>query len=364
MVRQSLSRAGSLLFNRKLASRLHKEAFSANPQAREVLKQGIVDEHLRQIFADGGYALGRTPRIDATNPRRWRLVDGRTAYLIKDLGDRLVVIRETSPIVCQLIEFLMFKAKARYYRSRWRTEQMRLQCGWTLRKRLRERPPKLLVNIGAGSWYVPDWKILEYRGPWYSFYLPGFIDYHHDLTSSRPFPFANDSVHLFYCEHVIEHLKDEWCEHLFREAFRSLKPGGGFRVVMPDADLIYEALLKRDIGFFRTWMERDNSSLEEAFCTLVAQSRSFEKEKINLKLSTLSMHEFLDWCKEGLVYDWARAGEHINWFNFEKLSQMLRTVGFCNVRRSEPQQSHFEEARGPKFDTRPWYSLHVDCAKV
>lgn len=351
-------RLGSLV-----GSLLHREAFSTEPSAKVPLKREIVDERLRAVFADARCVLGAAPWIETSNPRRWRLIDAEKGYLIKDRGDRLVVIRERLPAVCRAIEYMAFKAKPRYYNFRWRTRQMAHQCGWTIKKRWREKPRKLLVNVGAGNWYVPDWKILEYRGPWYNFYAPGFIDYGHDLTSNDPFPFADASVHLFYCEHVVEHLKDKWCAHLFREAFRSLERGGGFRVVMPDADLIYRSLVKRDAEFFKSWMERDNSSIEEAFCTLVAQSRHLDKKEIDRRLAAMPKHEFLDWCKEGLEYDWKRAGEHVNWFDFEKLSKMLEAAGFCDVRRNEGQQSRFEEARGPKFDTRPWYSLHVDCVK-
>ena len=347
----------------QVATLLHEESFSAKPSAKEALKHGVIDEGLRTIFAQGHCVLGAKPRIETIDPRRWKLADGKQEYLIRDLGDHLAVIREKHPAVGRFLEFLAFQAKPRYDNLRWRARQRCLQCSWTVKKRLREKPKKLMVNIGSGSWYVPDWKILEYRGPWYSFYAPGFIDYGHDLTSKNPFPFADNSVHLFYCEHVVEHLKDEWCEHLFREVFRSLEPGGGFRVIMPDTGLIYDRLRERDAAFFKSWMDRDNSSIEEAFCTLVAQSRPLEKADIEWRLVSMTKHEFLDWCKQGLEYDWRRAGEHINWFDFEKLSGMLQAAGFSNVRRSKPQESQFQEARGPKFDTRPSYSLHVDCVK-
>ncbi len=347
----------------QVAALLHEESFVAEPWAKDALKRGIIDERLRTVFAQGKCALGANPRIETIDPRRWKLANGKTEYLVKDLGDRLVVIREKLPNLCRAIEFLEFKAKPRYYNLRWRAHQMCLQASWTFNKRWRESPRKLLINIGAGSWYAPDWRILEWQGPWYNFYAPGFIDYEHDLTSKAPFPFADSSVHLFYSEHVIEHLKDDWCENLFRETFRSLAPNGGLRVVMPDADLIYDRLRNRDTAFFKSWMDRDNSTIEEAFCTLVAQSRHLDKADIDWRLSTMTKHEFLDWCKEGLEYDPRRAGEHINWFDFEKLSRMLQAAGFSNVRRSKPQESQFQEARGPKFDTRPSYSLHVDCIK-
>jgi predicted SAM-dependent methyltransferase len=352
-----------MLLRNTVASLLHVGSFTAEPSARAELKREFVGENLRLAFAKSNNNLGRDARIETINPRRWKLADRESVYLIKDHGDELAVVREVSPFVCGVIEFFTFKAKPKFDATRWRARQMSLQCRWTAQKRWREQPQKLLVNIGSGSWYVPNWKIMECRGSYYKFHAPGFIDYNHDLTGNAPFPLADGSVHLFYCEHVVEHLKDEWCENLFREAFRTLEPGGGFRIVMPDADLIYERFIKRDSEFFKSWMERDNSTLEEAFCTLVAQSRHLDKAEIDDRLASMGRDEFLDWCKRGLDYDWKKAGEHINWFSFEKLSRMLHTAGFCDVRRTDAQESRFLEARGPKFDTRAWYSLHVDCGK-
>jgi len=347
-----------------VASLLHTGWFSAERSAVAGLKRNSVHESLRTAFATANCPLESNPSIEMIHPRRWKLADGNRGYLIKDVGDQLVITQEVSPSVCRIIEFFAFKTKQWLDTSKWRLRQMSLQSRWVAEKHLGERSSTLMVNIGAGSWHVPKWKIMDYRGPWYNYYLPGFIDYNHDLTSSAPFSFADRSVHLFYCEHVIEHLNDRCCEHLFREAFRSLEPGGGFRVVMPDAGLIYDRLREQDAKFFKSWMDRDNSSLEEAFCTLVAQSRYLEKAEIDCRLATMKEDEFLDWCKDGLEYDRTRAGEHINWFNFKKLSRMLKEAGFHVVRESKPQESLFSEARGPEFDTRPWYSLHVDCVKA
>jgi predicted SAM-dependent methyltransferase len=345
------------------ASLLHVGSFSVEPSARAELKREFVGAKLLSAFADANFNLSKHATIVTIHPRRWKLADGKNVYLVKDHGNQLVVSREASPAVCGVIEYFAFKAKPKYHLTRWRARQMCLQLDWTIRKRWRERPQDLLVNIGSGSWYVPNWKIMEYRGPWYKHYAPGFIDYNHDLTSNAPLPLADSAVRLFYCEHVIEHLSDEWCEHLFREAYRTLEPGGGFRIVVPDADLIYERLLMRDSDFFKSWMDRDNSTIEEAFCTLVAQSRYLERAEMDRRLATMPRNEFLDWCKQGLEYDWKRAGEHINWFTFEKFTRMLKAAGFCDVRRTNAQESRFPEVRGAKFDTRPWYSLHVDCLK-
>jgi hypothetical protein len=53
---------------------------------------------------------------------------------------------------------------------------------------------------------------------------------------------------------------------------------------------------------------------------------------------------------------------HMNWFNYEKLAEMLGKAGFETVYRSAPQRSMFLEMIGPKFDRRP-DSLIVEATK-
>jgi predicted SAM-dependent methyltransferase len=347
----------------RLKALLHQELFYLEPSHKQALRYAAADDQFHQSFIQNGRSLGRDLIFQTVSARKWKITDQKTVYLVKDIGDSLVVIQEKHPLTCRVLECVLYEAKAKFYLSRWRLRQWRLQKAWALKKRWIDKPRKLLVNIGAGAWYVPNWKVLEYQGQWYR-YAQSFIDFQHDLTSNRPFPLSDGSVHVFYSEHVLEHLRDEWCEHILREANRCLKTGGGFRIVVPDADLIYDRLLKGDGAFFKSWMDRDNISLAEAFRTLVGHARSpLDEEDFARRLYTLSKEEFLDWCKEGLEYDLKRTGEHINWFNYEKLSRLLGQAGFGHVRRSEAQQSQFPEARGRGFDTRAWYSLHVECVK-
>jgi SAM-dependent methyltransferase len=342
---------------------LHRELFSLDPPSKQKLKYSLADADLRQAFTQHGHSLGPCPKIRAKTAYKWKLVDGKNSYLVKDRGDHLDVIQETHPLTCSVLEFVLHDGKPKLNLLNWRIKHMRQQREMARKKR-QDHPNKLLVNLGAGIWYAPDWKVLEYEGEWYGWYVSSFIDYAHDLTSNKPFPFADNSVRLFYSEHAFEHFKDECSEHNFREAYRSLEPGGGFRIVVPDADLIYDRLLRKDESFFKSWMDRDNASLAESFCTLVGQARTpLDENEFARRLAALSKEQFLDSCKIGLEYDWHHAGEHINWFNYEKLERMLRAAGFERIRRCEAQQSEFPEATGPGFDTRAWYSVHVECVK-
>jgi predicted SAM-dependent methyltransferase len=350
-------------FRAKLKGFIHQELFPLEPSARQAFRYSFVDDSLREAFTQNGSPLGPDVKFRAGNFGKWKLLDGKAVYLVKDLGDHLMVVRETHPRICDFLEAVLYERGSRYYTYRWHLRRRLALYGWALKKRWVDKPSKLLVNIGAGTWYVRNWKVLEYNGKWYRF-ANSFVDFHHDLTSNKRFPFADKSVHLLYSEHVFEHLRDEWCEHIFREAYRSLESGGGFRIVVPDADLIYDRIVKQDTAFFKSWMDRDHASIAESFRTLVGQARTpLDEADFARRLSTMSKEEFLNWCKEGLEYDWERTGEHINWFNFDKLKRMLETAGFTCVRRCEAQQSQFPEARGPEFDTRAWYSVHVECVK-
>jgi predicted SAM-dependent methyltransferase len=347
----------------KLKGGLHQELFTLQRgDARQKLRYALVDDSLRQIFAKNGHPLGSNTELQAKSSRKWKLRDEKNAYLVKDVGDHLVVIKEKHPRLSSLVEFVAFEGKSKARAWTWRLRSRRLQRDFARKKR-QERPSKLCVNIAAGVWHAPGWKVLDYDGDWYR-YNASFVDFKHDLTSNEPFALAEGSVDLFYCEHSLEHFTDGCCEHILREAHRCLKVGGGFRIVLPDAHLIYDRLVKRDETFFKSWMDRDNASMAESFRTLVGHARSpLDEADFDRRLSTMPMEDFLNWCKQGLEYDWRRAGEHINWFTFEKLTQMLERAGFREVRRCAAQQSQFPEARGPGFDTRAWYSLHAECLK-
>lgn len=93
-----------------------------------------------------------------------------------------------------------------------------------------------MVNIGCGNNPVKGWINLDLRkGP--------------DLTywdCRRGLPFDNGSVTGIFTEHFFEHL-DYRVEAPFflRECWRSLKPGGVLRVIVPDGGL-YLSLYQKD----------------------------------------------------------------------------------------------------------------------
>jgi predicted SAM-dependent methyltransferase len=80
------------------------------------------------------------------------------------------------------------------------------------------------VQLGAGSSRLQGWLNTDIE--------PGEgLAY---LDATKRFPFADNSVHYIFSEHVIEHLTYEEGKAMVVEAFRVLAPGGRMRISTPN----------------------------------------------------------------------------------------------------------------------------------
>ena len=234
---------------------------------------------------------------------------------------------------------------------------------------------KLMINVGGGYYFRRHWKVLEYETKWYK-YSPGVIDYRHNLSSEDKFPLKDNSVHFFYLSHTIEHILQRYCQHLFNELYRCLKPGGGVRFTNPDFDLAYKGYGEKDIEFFK---KCKGSNLDEKFLYFFAsyhvvdQTKEMIKDTINeLKKKYLEMpkEKFADYYTLDIPPESQQkhAESHISWWNYEKIESFLRIAGFRKIYRSRYQASKFPEMRGVGrnigFDsTHPEFSLFVEAVK-
>lgn len=241
------------------------------------------------------------------------------------------------------------------------------------------KPKRVHINVGGGRFYKRGWKVLDFRTPWYQI-PPQYIDFNFDLMSLNQLPFPDNSVQLFYSEHVLEHLPDQQCEHVLKEFHRCLDDIGAIRIVVPDIDLAYQATEKDDKEFFLRIDEeyRQFETVEECLVNMFAgyfvrtdHNLDIQEsaESIRNNFHTMAKHDFLNKYSQQIrnyltpAIQHRYGGIHINWWNREKLSSMLRRVGFQNVYITEPQKSRFPAMRGMRFDTRPFWSLHMEAIK-
>ncbi len=93
-----------------------------------------------------------------------------------------------------------------------------------------------MVNLACGRRFHDDWINLDFHG---------------DGTRVRAanllgrLPFDDDSVDVAYSSHFVEHLDDEQLGTFVAEVRRILRPGGVFRVVVPDLENLAREYLAR-----------------------------------------------------------------------------------------------------------------------
>jgi predicted SAM-dependent methyltransferase len=154
------------------------------------------------------------------------------------------------------------------------------------------RPLPLFLNLGSGPRGINDahWiNVDAYHGK--------HVHYLFDFT--RKLPFADRSFDGVFCEHVLEHFSFDCGEKLAREVCRILRPGGFFRIIVPDAELILRRYLSAPdelVGW------RGNSGQ-----TAMQVVNSYFRQRYE--------HEFL--------HDWVT------------LEKLLRGAGFATVSRAD-----------------------------
>jgi hypothetical protein len=129
-------------------------------------------------------------------------------------------------------------------------------------------------------------------------------------------PVAPGSTRGLYCSHVLEHLSLKDCRIALKNSFAYLRPGGIFRLVVPDL----EALA-------RTYLA-DNERIA---------SHRFMRE------TTLGFEE-RERGLYGLLHLWLGNNRHLWMWDHKSLAFELSQVGFKGVRRAV-----FGDAQDPRF---------------
>jgi predicted SAM-dependent methyltransferase len=233
------------------------------------------------------------------------------------------------------------------------------------------------LNIGAGGFFHPCWHNLDKPSDWYGQSLADNVHLSHDLMSHETFPLKSETLKVAYTSHVIEHLRDNDVQHMFCEVFRCLQSDGFFRITCPDMDLEYEAYRRGDLAFWYWPSPYGAMSIEQRFLEHFASSltshhpselqEKYEDGHIREVFSQLPKEDAFNFFTERVMLDVQKKypGDHMNWFNSEKITRMLRKAGFENTWDSRYGQSECPLLRETKlFDnTHPEFSLYIECQK-
>lgn len=167
-----------------------------------------------------------------------------------------------------------------------------------------------------------------------------FLNKNVDLNIDLRFPLPLESERWkgIYAHHVVEHISYEHAQKLFREGFRLLKPGGIFRIVVPDAEL-----------FLRLYVESDPEKRKRIFELYPA----WAMDELN---STCPM-EMVNY-----VFRDSKFNQHLFAWDYETLCFRLQQAGF-KVARTKVNES--ADPTLQNRDNTGWaqFSLYVDATK-
>lgn len=251
----------------------------------------------------------------------------------------------------------------------------------------------IFINIGGGGFHHNRWVNLDFANPHYNWEEGTFLEY--DITKRLPLPYADGSVNLVYCSHVIEHLHNLDVQFLFSEIYRVLSVNGLYRLTCPNADLVY-SLLKINKANSFSWRNRwfkghgccDVNELRPVhfvvretatarsrylggthsmarFSTPEANPKFIEETIIERAFREMPKVDFLNWLTNDLCFDPNHSGDHLNWWNYDKIRDAMILAGFkeifpssCGASCSAPMRdfNHFD-------NTRPMMSIYVEAIK-
>ncbi|MBE9033800.1 class I SAM-dependent methyltransferase [aff. Roholtiella sp. LEGE 12411] len=154
-----------------------------------------------------------------------------------------------------------------------------------------------------------------------------------DIVQGLPIP--DSSVDLLYCSHVLEHLSLEQLRQSLKNCYRYLKPGGIFRLVLPDLEYMAQQYVKSTspeaaLEFMRvTWLGKEHRQR--------------------------SLFTFFK--------EWVTVTQHLWMWDYKSLSLELKNVGFQEIRRAYIGDSDilaFSELEDPE---RWENELGIQCQK-
>lgn len=229
------------------------------------------------------------------------------------------------------------------------------------------------INIGAGDWGCAGWTNLDYPSEWYKQAQSkhDFIPYN---IREDSLPFADNSVKLIYCCHVVEHIENCYIEKLFQECYRVLQPGGVARFVCPDAEFLYDvSKFSNDYWKWRySLISKEKIKtcepvdfLVQEIATPHAHEMGWNEVEYKSEFKKMDRDDFFDFITNNLEFEVEHVGDHINWWTFGKFDRLMKKCGFATVIRSKYMGSVSGEMKNPYyFDvTHPQMSLYVEAVK-
>lgn len=248
-----------------------------------------------------------------------------------------------------------------------------------MKSKVKKNNKLLNLNIGAGSYVIPEFKSLDFYSPHYyknkDEFLRDRIEY--DIRKDK-IPFLDSSIDNIYISHVIEHIENEFVIKFLSESYRVLKKDCILRIACPDAKYLFKISKFQNTywEWRKDWFESrgfDWRKVTKEDCLIreisTPKLRNYESnDNSNFSYNSLLNIENYDslknLIKNDLTFRFNFPGDHINYWDYDELAFLGKKVGFANIIKSKYRGSVSSLMQSPFFDqTCPGMSLYVDMVK-
>jgi SAM-dependent methyltransferase len=195
-----------------------------------------------------------------------------------------------------------------------------------------DKSKKNYINLGCGPMVKEGMINID-------FFWEKNIDHGADLRF--PLKIDNEAVDGIICEHTLEHLTYNSDEQLISECYRILKPGGVFRVILPDVSLFINAFSNENKAWFDEW---------EKLYLINSPDPIRAKRRLKSPLQAISF----------VTQEYG----HISSWDVETLSVYLKNAGFKSIEKVEWRKGQISELLiDTEFPARRHVSMYVEAVK-
>lgn len=237
------------------------------------------------------------------------------------------------------------------------------------------------ANIGAGPYFKKKtWVSIDFLPEYVNERSENFI--HYDLANNpEVLPIKN--MENIYTSHTIEHFDIQVSKKIINACYKSLRKGGIFRIVVPDADFILDAVKENRLNSFwylqgYTGKKFKLSKEDWAFQFLKQnyarlhrkgkENQYFDKSvyrEFSKRLKTSSNSAICNWLNTLSSHQNEYGDFHLSSYTSKIMINILKEIGFSEVYLSGFMKSKsLKMQEVPLFDgTHPWLSLYVEAKK-
>ena len=195
-----------------------------------------------------------------------------------------------------------------------------------------------------------------------------------NLNTINDLPIEDNTFDIVYSSHTLEHIREEYLENIIQNIYRILKPGGLFRIIVPNFIKSISELKKNNINYFK----KINKEVGTGNSNRIIDR--FSRFNISYAINNKSMGPELDQNDVNKIMNSepkdirrlmidkipikASYYGHVNIIEKNYLIQLLNKCMFKNIKELKFRESSSPICRNNNmFNNRPNSSIYVECIK-